>query len=280
MKTPLAFLIYICTISGLYAQNKVIQLFYPMDVHTLSTEQKSLLASTLDSLNIGNNYDFNITGYTDYVASKDYNMQLAKKRADYIKDYIETKYPQLIHSLYTSAHGELITEEDAIKSSKNGEHESRRVDVVIMYAGYTGFIQLDKKKFMGKPYAQLKAGDSIELRNLHFVLNTTNLEENSKKSLDTLVQELKNHTSVKIRIEGHVCCGDIYTYYAQAFKQKQKQLSKDRAHSVYQYLIKNGISENRLSFVGYGFNKPKIYPEKTEEDKAANRRVIVKILYP
>ncbi|GLB51835.1 hypothetical protein NBRC110019_08740 [Neptunitalea chrysea] len=251
-----------------------------MDVHTLTKEQKQLLSKTLDTLNNGNNYYFNITGYTDYVASEDYNMKLAKKRADIIKDFIKQNYPQLINSINTSAHGELVSKETLVQhNAKKGDLESRRVDVVIMFAEKTGYIPLNPNEFMGKPFTNVKPGDSIELKNLHFVLNTTNLEEESQKILDTLVQELKNHKSVQIRIEGHVCCGDVYTYYRETFKQKQMKLSKDRANAVFNYLVVRGIRESRLSYIGYGFKKPKVYPEKTEEDKAANRRVMVKITY-
>lgn len=273
----LCLFVFICAIIQSQAQNKIIQLYYKMDVHTLTTDQKQLLQQSLDSLNNGSNYYFSITGYTDYVASKEYNLKLAKRRADVIKGYIQKNYPQLIKSIQTEAHGELVNHEP--KPNKEGVFENRRVDVVILFAGKTDYIPLDKSKFMGKSFASLHKGDSIELKNLKFVLNTTELNEVSKKSLDTLVQELKNHKSVKIRIEGHVCCGDIYTPYAQDFKKRQEQLSNDRAKSIMKYLTQNGVTENRMKYIGYGFSKPKVYPEKTEADKAANRRVIIRIVY-
>lgn len=279
MKPNIFYLVAFLFVFSLSAQNKIVQLYYDTDVYTLTTNQKNLLSAALDSLNNGSNYYFNITGYTDDIASKEYNMKLSQKRANNIKDFIEKKYPQLIKSIDTSAHGELISKDNPDTSSKKGVFENRRVDVIIMFAGKTDYIPLDETKFMGLEYANLKTGDSVELRNLHFVLNTTNLEEKSQKMLDTLVQELRNHKTVKITIEGHVCCGDVYTYYAQSFKQKQKQLSEDRAKAIYDYLIKRGISQARLSYFGYGFKRPKVYPEKTEADKAANRRVIIKITY-
>ncbi|SFU66239.1 OmpA family protein [Pustulibacterium marinum] len=278
MKSFFGLVIFLLAFSSqLNAQNKIIQLFYDMDVHALNNQQEQLLSTSLDSLNNGNNYYFDITGYTDYVASKEYNMKLAKKRADVIKNFIQTNYPQLIKNIKTSAHGELITEQ--ITSNNSGNSENRRVDVVVLFAEKTAYIPLDKSMFMGKNYNELKKGDSIELKTLRFVLNTTNLKEESKKTLDTVVQELRNHTSVKLRIEGHVCCGDIYTPYAADFKKNQEKLSKNRAQSIMNYLISKGIKETRLSYIGYGFKRPKVYPEKTEADKAANRRVILRITY-
>jgi outer membrane protein OmpA-like peptidoglycan-associated protein len=46
---------------------------------------------------------------------------------------------------------------------------------------------------------------------------------------------------------------------------------------VYHYLIDNGIDSHRLSFKGYGKEKP-VAPNNTEENRAKNRRTEVLIL--
>ncbi len=76
---------------------------------------------------------------------------------------------------------------------------------------------------------------------------------------DTL---LKNpHLTAHIR--GHVCGGN------------KVSLSRRRARTVYRYLIKNGIERDRLSYAGYGNQKPLVFPERTAVDRGANRRVDV-----
>jgi outer membrane protein OmpA-like peptidoglycan-associated protein len=82
--------------------------------------------------------------------------------------------------------------------------------------------------------------------------------------LDFLV---KNGT-VKIEISGHTD-----NYGTDAYNQK---LSVDRARAVYRYLIDNGIESNRLSYKGYGKEKP-VVPNDTEENRAKNRRTEILI---
>ena len=53
-------------------------------------------------------------------------------------------------------------------------------------------------------------------------------------------------------------------------------LSERRAHAVLDYLVANGISDDRLSHVGYGEAQP-IDNNKTRAGRANNRRVEVKL---
>ena len=48
-------------------------------------------------------------------------------------------------------------------------------------------------------------------------------------------------------------------------------LSENRAKSVYDFLIKSGISEDRLTFKGFGESVP-IYNNSTSEGRSKNRR--------
>jgi len=49
-------------------------------------------------------------------------------------------------------------------------------------------------------------------------------------------------------------------------------LSDNRANAVYSYLLENGVAKERLTFKGYGEEKP-VATNETEEGKALNRRV-------
>ena len=51
------------------------------------------------------------------------------------------------------------------------------------------------------------------------------------------------------------------------------RLSERRAKSVRQYLIKRGVSPERLVAKGYGPTQPVIPDAKTKEELAQNRRV-------
>jgi outer membrane protein OmpA-like peptidoglycan-associated protein len=54
-------------------------------------------------------------------------------------------------------------------------------------------------------------------------------------------------------------------------------LSELRAKAVVDYLISKGVDPDRLSYIGCGSTKP-IAPNTTEEGRALNRRVEIKIL--
>jgi OOP family OmpA-OmpF porin len=55
------------------------------------------------------------------------------------------------------------------------------------------------------------------------------------------------------------------------------ELSEKRASSVRDYLVSRGVSENRLVAKGYGESRP-IADNKTEEGRAKNRRVELKVI--
>jgi outer membrane protein OmpA-like peptidoglycan-associated protein len=92
-----------------------------------------------------------------------------------------------------------------------------------------------------------------------------------------LVETLKKETNLRIEIQGHVCCfdgnDDGFDY-----DNLDHQLSVNRAKAVYDYLIKNGIEASRLTYKGYGYSDPKVFPEITPQDEQMNRRVEVKVL--
>jgi outer membrane protein OmpA-like peptidoglycan-associated protein len=60
-------------------------------------------------------------------------------------------------------------------------------------------------------------------------------------------------------------------------KSFNKELSKKRANSVANYLIKKGIDRKRFTTEGFGYSKP-IADNKTEKGRQKNRRVEFKIL--
>lgn len=58
---------------------------------------------------------------------------------------------------------------------------------------------------------------------------------------------------------------------------KNKQISAQRAKFVYDCLVRNGVSTERLSYKGYGPTKP-LYSNRYKSTRAGNRRIEVKIL--
>jgi len=120
-----------------------------------------------------------------------------------------------------------------------------------------------------KKVGEAKAGEKLRIDNLNFYENTFGIMPDSKPRLYELLETMKLHPGLKIKLEGHVCC----------MTADRKNLSSDRAKHVMLFLNKNGIEKSRLSFEGFGVSQPKYpIPEKSPEEREANRRVEVLIV--
>ncbi len=100
---------------------------------------------------------------------------------------------------------------------------------------------------------------------IHFAYNKAKIRRVSFPILYTVAQVLKDHPMIKVSVEGHTDSRGSNRY--------NKKLSHRRAKAVMKFLTtKGGISRNRLTFKGWGEEKP-IDSNLTDEGRAANRRV-------
>ena len=108
----------------------------------------------------------------------------------------------------------------------------------------------------------------VSLPNVQFEQSKAILLETSKEDLNRLTKHLLENKDVKAEIIGHTDnLGD---------NKVNQQLSQDRAESVRQYLIKNGVDGDRIKAVGKGEIEPKTSND-TPEGRAMNRRVEVRL---
>ena len=91
-----------------------------------------------------------------------------------------------------------------------------------------------------------------------------------EKSLNELLLVMKQNPSLSIRVDGHVNgCESIIDV---------NKLSADRANTVKEFLVSNGIESDRIKTQGFGCSKM-LYPDsKNEFEQALNRRVEVQVL--
>ena len=123
----------------------------------------------------------------------------------------------------------------------------------------------------------LDVGGSISLPELTFKPGRHVLESESVPYMDALLATMKKHPTLNIEIQGFICC-DYRKKDGFDSDTRKYELSLNRAKTVYDYLVTNGIDANRMKFNGLGNTKPKVYPEKTDKDREANRRVELVIL--
>lgn len=92
----------------------------------------------------------------------------------------------------------------------------------------------------------------------------------------TLNGQYANHY---VRVEGHTDSTPIVRETTKKMFNDNMELSQSRSKAVYDWLIGGGkVGSSRLYTAGYGYSQPVVWPEKSAEDKAKNRRVDIVIL--
>ncbi len=128
----------------------------------------------------------------------------------------------------------------------------------------------DTKYFeMNIPLQPIEKNASIVLKNIFYETNSYELKPESITELKKLLSFLNTNSNISVEISGHT--DNVGS------KTDNLILSTNRAKTVYQYLIKNGINKNRLKYKGYDFSKP-IADNNTKEGRAKNRRTEFKII--
>ena len=266
--------------SNLFAQTDTIQVFYEIGRYELSTEE-------LKKLDIDQNswQNVDIISYTDYLGSTDLNNKLSTNRSREIRARLVQR--GLDTELLGIVEGRGIIGE--ILDSKIGIQKNRRTDIVVSRVTRSEIVEnisdvkiespddTVQKVELKSQIESAKIGDHLVLSDMNFLPGQHYLTEESKTAYDELFQLLKNNPSLRIVIEGHICC-KIDDEDGFDLATNLYNLSEARAQYVYEILIEDGISANRLSFKGFARNKPIFPNEQTEEEKQANRRVEIRII--
>lgn len=139
-----------------------------------------------------------------------------------------------------------------VLTNPNGTREEIKFDVEFM-----------------KKVGDAKPGEKLVLHNINFFENTFATTPDSRPKMYELLEIMKLHKNLKIKLQGHICCQ----------KGDPRKLSYERAKAIMLFLTRNGIEKSRVTFEGLGTTQP-IYPlpEKTEEERAENRRVEILVI--
>lgn len=116
----------------------------------------------------------------------------------------------------------------------------------------------------------LPVGTSIVLHNVAFAAGQTTFPNPSKNpDLQHLLVAMRQQPELKLEIGGYT---DNTGSHAQ-----NVDLSNRRAKFIYDFLIKEGITPERLTYKGYGPQNP-MYSNKYKATREGNRRIEVKIM--
>lgn len=114
-----------------------------------------------------------------------------------------------------------------------------------------------------------QAGDTIVLHGVNFETASATLTVNAERLLDDVARQLNARPELSVEVGGHTDSRGSDHY--------NQSLSEQRARSVQDYLIAQGVGPSRLSAVGYGEMLP-VDSNDTVEGRERNRRVELKIL--
>jgi outer membrane protein OmpA-like peptidoglycan-associated protein len=144
--------------------------------------------------------------------------------------------------------------------------DSKEIDIE---SEKTANLKFDLKKTKGEEAAAPKLVVIIKNKivikqQVHFATNKAVILKDSFNLLNQVADVIKTNDLKKVEVAGHtdnVGPSDV-----------NMKLSQDRADSVKAYLVKHGITEDKLEGKGYGDTKP-IAPNMTAKGREQNRRV-------
>lgn len=111
---------------------------------------------------------------------------------------------------------------------------------------------------------------AIVLNNIYYDLDKANIRADAALALDSLVGIMEDNPDIYIELGSHTD--------ARADDNYNMDLSKRRAISAVQYIIKNGIAPERITAKGYGETALLVKNATTEEEHQRNRRTEFKVL--
>lgn len=245
-------ILFILLVSFSNAQTEI---YFETGKSTLTSTSKKVLDSLLN--NIAKDDALKVHGHTDTIGSIESNIILSQKRTVSVKKYIANKGTKV--SIESLALGE--------SQNKYSENKlNRRVDITLLKTKLTEDNNEQTKEESVISIEQFLTEDKINLKNIQFKPGTADFfNQDAIDELRELRFILDSLSTIKIRIEGHVCCVN------------DRILSELRAKKVYWYLLDNGIDKDRLSSVGFSNTKP-LVPETSAENNQKNRRVEVQIM--
>jgi outer membrane protein OmpA-like peptidoglycan-associated protein len=130
-----------------------------------------------------------------------------------------------------------------------------------------------KKIFDIESTPEINKGDELIIEGLNFYPGSHRTLPEAKPILKKLLQLLQENPTLMVEIQGHVCCAAKPNEDGLDDETGDFKLSWNRAQYVRDYLIQNGVAENRITYRGFAMTRPLVYPEKTIQDQIKNRRV-------
>jgi outer membrane protein OmpA-like peptidoglycan-associated protein len=236
-----------------------IDVFFEFDKYFLTDEAVAMLEKTLQEnpkIVVSK-----IFGYCDWKGSNGYNDTLSLKRVREVYHFLRNKGIKIRNDYESKGFGEDFEQSEV-------QSENRKVTVI--YEEIRPEQKPDYKKALSDLVKTSAVGDKIKLQNINFRNNSAVIVPKSKPVLYDLLCVMEENPTLKIEIQGHICCQT---------EKDEYDVSSARARAIYVFLIRNKIDRKRLTYKGYGITRPiHPIPEKNEAEADENRRVEIMIV--
>lgn len=249
------FILFLVFFSGfLYAQEEVVQsVYFDFDKYNLDEKQANTVVDFIKKTDSTRIESIQIFGYTDDVGKEAYNFKLSTNRANVIREKLVQSGIKNKIIVTIEGKGRILIDDDVVENLPEKRSKNRRVDLVL------NLKELPKIEIPGF-YTTIQknhiVGDHVYLENLLFERGSSKLTYEAKTQLDKIAKLLLKYRKLEFEIQGHVCCTPPYQKEAIDRETRKRNLSSNRAESVYKYLVFKKIAKTRMTFKGYGNSVP------------------------
>lgn len=264
-----------------HQKSDTVKIYFDLAVPTLN----SAAMRQLDSLAYHNilppNKRYGIIGYADYLGSDSSNITLSQNRANNVQQYLLGLGVKQDSIAIVTGKGEVARD----IAGDDGYPEDRRVDIILGGFKKPAPVAKPVTKVVPAPtsvnridISKVQKNQTINLDNIFFHPGSHKIKDESVTALFNLYLTMTDNPTLKINIEGHICCLTNTTHDGYDYDAQEYRLSENRAKAVYDYLLKKGIDKSRMDYEGFGISKPLRWPERSLADENMNRRVEIRII--
>lgn len=234
-------------------EEKVQSVYFEFDKFNLDEKQGDAVVNFIRNTDSTRIKSVEIFGYTDDIGKDAYNFKLSTNRANTIREKLVLNGIKNKIIVTIEGKGRILIDDDVVENLPEKRSKNRRVDVVLNLKELPkieipGYFTTIKKKHI--------VGDHIYLENLLFERGSSKLTFQARNQLDLIARTLLKYKTLEFEIQGHVCCIPPFQKEAIDMDTRKRNLSHNRAESVYKYLTFKKVAKNRMTFKGYGNTVP------------------------
>lgn len=234
-------------------EEAVYSVYFEFDKYSLDDKQAKEVVNFIKNTDSTRIESVQIFGYTDDIGKEAYNFKLSTNRANTIQNKLLENGIKNKIIVTIEGKGRILIDDDIVDNLPEKRSKNRRVDVVLNLKELPklvlpGFYNMLQKNHM--------IGDHIYLENILFDKGSSLLTTKAKSELDKVALLCLRYKNIEFEIQGHVCCTPPNQKEAIDKDTKKRQLSLNRAQSVFKYLAFRRVPKNRMTFKGYGNRVP------------------------